>query len=78
MSTILLNEFLTRFVTGFVAWLVILVMFSLFSDAESMLFKTSRTSSAFESPLQSSFVQRITSLRSTPENLESLSVIVLR
>lgn len=29
MSTILLNEFLTRFVTGFVAWLVILVMFSL-------------------------------------------------
>ena len=29
MSTILLNEFLTRFVTGFVAWLVILVMLSL-------------------------------------------------
>ena len=29
MSSILLNEFLTRFVTGLLAWLVILVLFSL-------------------------------------------------
>ena len=29
MSTILLNEFLTRFVTGLVAWLAFLVIFSL-------------------------------------------------